>query len=826
MESFSHHENFSYDERKGGFVVEVPVPPGRGKVSRATRAVLKDHLELDVRLTRGGKRTTDQPSRPLEECYSWWLGQLIHHGLPLVLSTDEAKQTIKNAILSNVLRVPRELKKMEQRMRNAIIRRAKREGETSAKESTLEAQGKSIKAEPDMSNSEEIIHIVRTPSSRRRSQTQMKLETSASCEGESEEYTPDAGTDSETVEEVSKSAPKAKGSSARKQHDLAANQVQAGQLSRMTSSTRKASLESLSEVSSEESDDSDLEDIPHSTISTEEVQTSAETESDLENGSGIVPAFTKPLTTRHSFGDENAHSGSFSDDSEYERAVVSHSQAINGAKVMYGHTDKDSSSESSYNNETELQSTRQSPAREPDDEKNTHKMSQLASNDTLKPSASKTSPMSKDIPSTRSMELKIKRDRKPRSQELESASDCETTPSRTPKKQKKQDHHQNDHPERAESAATTANVHPDMTYDDIVDPVTRHKIARMRSMFPKETIYLCYTCLAKHSDNFDEGCEELTNARLSLTPNASAPAAVQDIQATSSGRKRKRSSRPKEVTVQASSPGKSQAAFTLSDPDEPIIKQEPTPKRRKALKTKNRASLISDQMHSSQLDLTIVDDSQTSEEAESKAPNKRLDSKKSTASEKVSPKPIQSASVESSWFSAAKARTAERENAEREKTQITFPSSPPVGLATKGILKSSPLFKERDSLLGQAVDSAGPSFSHHRKRSSDVLLQTQQHALEPELPPQLPLRKSQHKAAPQHHVSWNPYATESGPQAMNPISKSKMRLSGQIEVETHPEPRRTLFSTENNRIVGLSRQDGGGLLQRGLVRNPSISNST
>ena len=235
MDSFSHYENFSYDEKKGGFLVEVPVPPGRGKVSRATPAVLKDHVEVGIKLTRGGKLATHQARRPLEECYSWWLGQLIHYGLPLVLSTDEAKHAVKSEMLAGDLKVPAHLRKMEQRMRTAVRRREKTEAMTPAIRSTSKARRNNVKVEPGTSDSEDDGDIIRTPSSRRRSQGQVKIEAYASSESDSEKSidSSDAETDSYTIEEVSSPAHAKNGTSGLAKYQLATVKTQASRSSKV-----------------------------------------------------------------------------------------------------------------------------------------------------------------------------------------------------------------------------------------------------------------------------------------------------------------------------------------------------------------------------------------------------------------------------------------------------------------------------------------------------------------------------------------------------------------------------------------------------------------
>ena len=816
MDSFSHYENFSYDETNGHFLIEVPVPPGRGRVPRAEPAILKNHVEVDFDLSRSGSRAS-KPGRPLEECYSWWLAQLIHYGLPLVLSADEAKQVVKSAILSSTLKVPAHLKKMEQRMRNASKRRAREKVRRTTNTLTSGEHSMSIKVESSADESEENDDFVQKPSSAQRRQAQLKVETGVSSESESASQldTTDAETDPDLVKQGAP-AGRAKGSNPKTTKNKSAN-TKAQQ-----ASPRKTRPVLSSTSSSSESSEDDRQSISHDLSGTEKTQDSSDEHSD-DDSDDVKPRLTAPLVKKEESDDDTTDGESFPGDSEYERAVMSHAQAIDDARGKYGDADTDESSESSYDNEAEVQFTNQSSKKRASSKtKVTLNPPKSHPSSALRASTSKATAMLTTPRSTRSKQLEIKRDRKPTPEELEEASTCETTPSHNPKKRLMQDRKHVEPALIAKEAQETAKVHPGMTYEDVRDPGTRHKIARMRSIFPGETIHLCYICLAKHNGNYDKGCEELVKATSALSPEEPAPTALAEAHATSTNRKRKRSTTMKQAMVHSTSSGKREDLPTLSYLEEPIVKQEPTPGRLKATGHDRRTSIISSELHGSQIDLTLPNDAEVSEEAESNPPTKKRGRKnrryiKASTSEQPSVKALPAVSVEITSTPAAKIQITEK-----AANHGVFPSSPPTNLAPKGILKSSPMFQPRSSPLDQDLGSFGPPSGKRRRRSAGLRPRKNS---EPELPPLPPLREKQ-QAAPPRRVSFGSYATESGWQALNRNGKSKMRPSGQIEEEAQPETRKTLFPSEKSRIVGLSRESGGGLLQRGIVKNPSTSNST
>lgn len=822
MESFGHYENFSYDEEKGDFLVEVPVPPGRGKIPRATPAILKDHLEVDIKVTRGGNCSTRQPSRPLEECYSWWLAQLIHYGLCLELSADEAKQVVKSAIVSGALKVPAHLRKMEQSMRNAANRRAKqREQRVSGKKPISAERRKNIKVESVTSDSEDDNDTVQTAVGQTRVLSQAKLDMDTSSDNDSvrELDSFDPETDSDTIKEevpLSWSTMNPTGRIARK--ETATIKVQTRQPSGVTASVRNPSTERPNDKSSSESDDGEPQDILQDAIRTERDQDSSETDGDSE-GCRIKPVSTNAQPDSEDPVEGNADGGSFSGDSEYERAVMYHSLAVDGASHKYGNIDINNSSESSSDDEGKIQSTWQPLMRKA-------QPSLRATYNPPKSSIGSAASISTSIQPASPRELKIRRDRKPRPEELERASTHETTPSHTPKKRLRHDHQRADSTDTVNEATATADVHPGMTYDDIRDPIARRTIARMRSVFPKETIHTCYACLAKHNGDYDKGCEELVNITSVLAAEKPAPVTDQHAQTTSAGQKRKISSLTKQETAQYSSRGKRQDLFPLSDSNEPILKQAIISKRRKASSLENRTAIISDDMHGSQIDLTGPDSAEISDEIESDLPakkysRKRPNHRKSANTDSSSPKTLHTVWVDIPSLPAAKSHRANE-----SESQKTFPSSPFIGVGLKGILKSSPSFRPRDTLLSKAQNSAVPLSTQSRTMSLVLPPRPHRSKADPDLSLQPLLRKSQQKAPLQNQGSWNSYATESGWQVLNPKSKSIMRPSGQIEEETQQETRQTLLPSDKKRVVGLSRQDGGGLLQRGIARNPSASSST
>jgi hypothetical protein len=606
MESFSHYSNFSYDDKKG-FVVEVPLAAiYSAKVPRATPIALREHVEVRIRLTRGRSCSTHQPGRPLEECYSWWLGQLIHYGLPLELSADEAKYAVKTAMIRGDLKVPDILKKMEQRMRTAANRRAKKMGgRLAAKRSpSKEPQGK-MESSSDESEREHERDAIQISTPRDRRQVPVKIEDETSSGSESDVTSNDETSESSDSEEES---------------------IVPSPPTKATKSTGRVNATKLVPARS-------VQIKPVSKPAAPEASSSSENDSD----------------------DANISTDSSSDDSEYERAVMANSQAIEGASAMYGDTDTSSSDD-----EVEVSPIRQAPKH-----------------------------------------LEIKRDRRIRPEELEDSSDDERLPTPTPSSSRKR---------------------------------------KRRSSIP--------------------------------TKQAA-------------------------VHKQTSSLGTYTDPYMLSDSDEPVnVKKEPTPKRRQTSSHGKRVSLISDEIHGSQVDLVSPEpesDVETESPRNKRNRRSRSQSKSSPASEPAS-QYLRAVSVEIP-SSASKSRPGKN-----APTRVSFPSSPPLPL--KGILKSSPGFRPRDSLLSQALASATtPPSSQPRKRS-------------PELPPQPPLsraRKPKYDLAALYGRSSNGHTTKSGFQALN--DQPIMRPSGQVEEEATPEIRRTLFprqAPEKNRIVGFARQDGDG----------------
>jgi hypothetical protein len=59
--------------------------------------------------------------------YSWWLGQLIHYGLELQFTKDEAKLALRDALVSAQISVPDRLLQLERDMRRSCTRREREE---------------------------------------------------------------------------------------------------------------------------------------------------------------------------------------------------------------------------------------------------------------------------------------------------------------------------------------------------------------------------------------------------------------------------------------------------------------------------------------------------------------------------------------------------------------------------------------------------------------------------------------------------------------------------------------------------------------------------
>jgi hypothetical protein len=606
MESFSHYGNFSYDDKKG-FLVEVPLAAiYRAKVPRATPTALREHFEVRIRLTRGRSCSTHQPRRPLEECYSWWLGQLIHYGLPLELSADEAKYAVKTAMIRGDLKVPDNLKKMEQRMRTAANRRAKKMGvRLAAKRSSSEGPQGKMESSSDESEREHERDAIQTSASRDRRQVPVRIEDETSSGSESNVTSNDETSESSDSEEES---------------------IAPSPPPKVTKSTGRVSATKPVRSRS-------VQIKPVSKPAAAEANSSSESDTDDAN-----------ISVGSSFGD-----------SEYERAVMANSQAVEGASAMYGDTDTSSSDD-----EVEVSPSRQAPKH-----------------------------------------LKIKRDRRIRPEELEDSSDDELLPTPTPSSSRKR---------------------------------------KRRSSIPRKpaAVYKQTSSLSTHAD-----------------------------------------------------------PFMLSDSDEPVnVKKEPTPKRRQTSSHGKRVSLISDEIHGSQIDLVSPEpesDVETKSQRNKLNRRSRSQSKSSPASEPAS-QYLRAISVE---IPSSISKSSPAKNAPK---RVSFPSSPPLPL--KGILKSSPGFRPRDSLLSQALAPATmPPSSQPLKKS-------------PELPPQPLLaraRKTKYDLAALYGTSSNGYNTKSGFQALN--DQPIMRPSGQVEEEAPSEIRRTLFprqAPEKNRIAGVARQDGDG----------------
>jgi hypothetical protein len=381
------------------------------------------------------------------------------------------------------------------------------------------------------------------------------------------------------------------------------------------------------------------------------------------------PAAEASSSSESESDDASISAGSFFGDSEYERAVMANSQAVEGASAMYGDTDSSSSDD-----EIEVSPIRQAPK-----------------------------------------QLKIKRDRRIRTEELEDFSDDERLPTPTPSSSRKR---------------------------------------KRRSSIPTKLVAL-------HK--------------------------------------------------QASSLGTHTDPFTHSDSDKHVnVKKEPTPKRRNTSSHGKRVSLISDEIHGSQIDLVSPEpesDVETESQRKKRNHRSRSQNKSSPASLPVS-QPIRVVSVEIP-SSASKSRPAK--NAIK---RVSFPSSPPPPppLPFKGILKSSPGFRPRESLLNEALASATMPLSNQPRKKS------------PELPQS---RKPKYDLAALYGVMSNGYTTKTGIQSLN--DQPRMRPSGQVEKEAPPKIRRTLFprqAPDGNRVVDFARQYGDGLLQREAVTDAANGSST
>jgi hypothetical protein len=145
LTSFSSEERFSYST-DGGFRVAIPRITEWVYHPRAKISELKAYLFADLKLTRGGRLSQYQPERPVEQDYrylrdaskthhttlisllhSWWLGQLIHYGLELQFTKNEAKLALRNALISAQISVPDRLLQLERDMRRSCNRRKREE---------------------------------------------------------------------------------------------------------------------------------------------------------------------------------------------------------------------------------------------------------------------------------------------------------------------------------------------------------------------------------------------------------------------------------------------------------------------------------------------------------------------------------------------------------------------------------------------------------------------------------------------------------------------------------------------------------------------------
>lgn len=368
MESFSHYTKFSYDEKKG-FVVEVPVAGDRhGQVPRASLPTLREHVEPHT-LTRGGNYSTRQWQRPLEECYSWWLGQLIHYGLPLKLSAYEAKDIIKTALLREELKVPTILKQMEQRMRTASNRQAKNRSRRLAtkKSSSKEPQYK-LESESDTDEGEQDGDPIQSSASRARCRVRVKIENKTPSDGESDATSSDEideSYDSETESTAASPRPtlKTMGSTLRATKHVPARS------GHLELASKPAIAEEASSSSKSISDDGDIE------------------------------------------------AGSSSDDFDFQQAVLANSKTVEGASAMYGDTDTSSSAQDSSSEDViEVGPIRQ--ASKQVKFRPVHKLPKLAEVRPIRQAPKR---------------LEIKRDRNIKPEELEDSSEQERVPTPTPR---------------------------------------------------------------------------------------------------------------------------------------------------------------------------------------------------------------------------------------------------------------------------------------------------------------------------------------------------------------------------------------------------------
>ena len=140
LTSFSAKDRFSYSAASG-FRVAIPRVGHWDYHTRAKLPELKALLIADVKLTRGGKISKHQPERPFPggdyrcliassktfttylHLHSWFLAQLIHYGLELQFTRDQAKAALKHALLTAQIEVPGRLLQLESDMRKSYDQR-------------------------------------------------------------------------------------------------------------------------------------------------------------------------------------------------------------------------------------------------------------------------------------------------------------------------------------------------------------------------------------------------------------------------------------------------------------------------------------------------------------------------------------------------------------------------------------------------------------------------------------------------------------------------------------------------------------------------------
>ena len=119
MSTLSAQDKFVFDA--DGFQVRLPNPASKDEpyllYHRALVSELRPHVLPMPRLTRGGNISSHQPEPAKEQPYTYYLAQLIHYGLDFEWSKDTAKLSLAKAILAQTLRVPKDLIKLEKRLK-------------------------------------------------------------------------------------------------------------------------------------------------------------------------------------------------------------------------------------------------------------------------------------------------------------------------------------------------------------------------------------------------------------------------------------------------------------------------------------------------------------------------------------------------------------------------------------------------------------------------------------------------------------------------------------------------------------------------------------